>query len=114
SNEVDVAALFGRVREEQGRLDVLANSAWGPNFMEVWSKPFWDLGPALWRETQETVGACWMSSVHAANMMVKQGRGLIVHVTDNLPDDPSKWRGQILHDVGHECMNRLIYGMAEE
>src|SRR3954471_16044482 len=56
SNEVEVAALFSRVREEHGHVDVLANSAWGPNFMEVGSKPFWDLGPALWRETQETVG----------------------------------------------------------
>src|SRR4051795_12119167 len=37
SNEDDVARLFRRVEEEHGRLDVLASSVWGPNFMDVWS-----------------------------------------------------------------------------
>jgi NAD(P)-dependent dehydrogenase (short-subunit alcohol dehydrogenase family) len=113
SNEEEVASLFRRVQEEHGRLDVLASSVWGPNFLDVWSQPFWELEPLLWRETLETVDACWRTSDHAARMMVKQKRGLIVHVTDNYPADSSRWRGQVLHDVGHECMNRLIYGMAQ-
>ena len=37
SNADQAAALFGRVAEEQGRLDVLANSAWGANAMTEWS-----------------------------------------------------------------------------
>jgi hypothetical protein len=56
--------------------------------------------------------------------MVKAKRGLIAHVTDNYyaPEsdlssagphkNPSAWRGQILHDLGHECINRLIFGMS--
>ena len=56
--------------------------------------------------------------------MIKAKCGLIAHVTDNyfIPDDvssggphsdPSAWRGQILHDLGHESINRLIFGMSK-
>src|SRR5437660_9087265 len=50
SDERQVATLFCRIKREQGRLDVLANSAWGPNCMAIWSKKFWDLDPEIWRE----------------------------------------------------------------
>ena len=112
SKEDEVAALFARVEKEQGRLDVLANSAWGADFMAVGSKRFWELGPDIWRDTLETVSVCWLTSAYAARMMEKQRRGLIVHVTDNLPTDPSAYREQILHDLGHECLNRLVLGMS--
>ncbi|HUK19907.1 MAG TPA: SDR family NAD(P)-dependent oxidoreductase [Bryobacteraceae bacterium] len=104
-------ALFARVAREQGRLDVLANSAWAGNFMAVWRTPFWELSEALWRGTLATVSAYWRAGVHAARLMRKGG--LIVHVTDNLQPDPSAWRGQILHDLGHECINRLVTGMSK-
>jgi len=114
SNPEEVSALFSRVAKEQGRLDLLANSAWGANFMAVWSKPFWDLDSAIWRDTLDTVSVCWLTSVHAARLMRKQQHGLIVHVTDNLYPDPSADRQQILHDVGHECLNRLVNGMSRD
>jgi NAD(P)-dependent dehydrogenase (short-subunit alcohol dehydrogenase family) len=112
-DEQQAAALFARVEEKHGRLDLLANSAWGANFMPVWSKRFWDLPPDLWRDTQNTVATYWLTGVHAARIMAKQGRGLIVFVTDNYPADPSKYREQILHDLGHESINRLVTGMSK-
>jgi len=114
SDPEQTAALFRRVAEEQGRLDLLANSAWGANFMPEWSKRFWDLSPEIWRETMEAVGVCWLTSVHAARLMVRQRHGLIIHVTDNLHSDPAAYRGQILHDLGHECLNRLVTSMSLE
>ncbi|MBZ5592760.1 MAG: SDR family NAD(P)-dependent oxidoreductase [Acidobacteriia bacterium] len=112
SGEEQVAALFRRVEKEHGRLDVLANSAWGANFMPEWSKPPWNLSAAIWRETMETMSVAWLTSAHAARIMTKQRSGLIIHVTDNLPDDPSAYRGQILHDLGHEFLNRLIHDLS--
>ncbi|MBV9223798.1 MAG: SDR family NAD(P)-dependent oxidoreductase, partial [Acidobacteriaceae bacterium] len=58
-NEEQVSALFSRIEEECGRLDVLANAAWGPNVMAEWSKPFWQLSPSLWPQTLQTIGVCW-------------------------------------------------------
>ena len=112
SDEAQVAALFERVWHEHGRLDILANSAWGANFMPFWSKKFWDLDSALWRETLNSISVCWLTSVHAVRLMLKQNSGLIVHVTDNSYPDSSTHRGQILHDMGHECFNRLIKSMS--
>lgn len=125
SNEEQVSALFCRIKEHHGDLYVLANAAWGPNVISAWSQPFWELSPQLWSETLGTIGVCWLTSVHALRQMIKAKRGLIIHVTDNyyLPDhdvssagphpNPSAWRGQILHDLGHECLNRLIFGMSK-
>ena len=111
-NEEEAAALFRRVEEEQGRLDLLVNSAWGANFITVWSKRFWELSPDIWRDTAGTINAAWLASVHAARIMAKQRRGLIVHVTDNLHPDVSAYRGQILWDLGHEFVNRLVTDMS--
>src|ERR1700722_551679 len=88
-NEEQVAALFGRIEQEHGRLDVLANAAWGPNTVAEWLRPFWELSPSLWTETQNTLGACWLTGVYAMRLMSRAGRGLIAHVTDNyyIPDD---------------------------
>jgi NAD(P)-dependent dehydrogenase (short-subunit alcohol dehydrogenase family) len=113
-NEEQTAALFRRVEEEQGRLDLMVDSAWGANFMPEWSKPFWELSAGIWRDTSATINAAWLTSVHAARIMVKQRRGLIVHVTDSLHPDTSAYRGQALWDLGHEFLNRLVMGMGRE
>jgi NAD(P)-dependent dehydrogenase (short-subunit alcohol dehydrogenase family) len=114
SNEEQVAALFARVEKEQGRLDLLANSAWAGDVMGEWSRRFWNLSPHLFRETMETVATYWWSSVYAARTMARQKHGLIVHVTDNLWDDPHADRAQILYDTGHEALNRLIAAMSRD
>ena len=112
SDERQSVEVFERVAQEHGRLDLMANAAWGANFIAEWSRPFWDLSSRVFRDTLDTVGVCWWTSVHAARLMKQYGRGLILHVTDNLHDDPAGYRGQVLHDAGHECINRLIHAMS--
>jgi NAD(P)-dependent dehydrogenase (short-subunit alcohol dehydrogenase family) len=112
-DEREAAALFRRVEEEQGRLDLMADAAWGADAMAAWSTPMWGLG-GLWRDTVNTISAAWLTSVHAARIMVKQQRGLIIHVTDNLHPDTSAHRGQILWDLGHEFLNRLVMDLGRE
>jgi NAD(P)-dependent dehydrogenase (short-subunit alcohol dehydrogenase family) len=113
-NEEETADLFRRVEEEQGRLDLMVDSAWGTNAMAEWSKQVWELSAGIWRDALGTINAAWLTSVHAARIMVKQRHGLIVHVTDNLHPDPSAYRGQVLWDLGHEFLNRLVMGMSRE
>lgn len=110
-DEAEVQALFRRIEEEQGRLDIAANSAWGPDCIGVWTQPFWELGPEIWQEMLRTVSSYWLTASYAVRIMAKQGNGLILFVTDNYPDNASKYRGQVLHDTGHECINRLVMGM---
>jgi len=113
-NEEQLSELFRRVKKDHGPLDLLANSVWSAHPTADWSKKFWQLGSSLWHEAVSTLTACWLTSVYAAPMMVEHGGGLIVHVTDNLWPDPSAYRGQILYDLGHEGINRLIAAMSKE
>jgi len=113
-NEEETAGLFRRVEQEQGHLDLMVDSAWGANAMAEWSMRVWELSAGIWRDTLGTINAAWLTSVHAARIMVKQRHGLIVHVADNLHPDPSAYRGQVLWDLGHEFLNRLVMGMSRE
>jgi NAD(P)-dependent dehydrogenase (short-subunit alcohol dehydrogenase family) len=81
--ESEVEALFERIDREQGRLDVLADSVAGEDpMMHEWGS-FWKTtlvnGDAVFRQ-------CILSHIitakHAAPLMIRAGRGLIVEVTE--------------------------------
>jgi len=113
SDEAQVSALIGRVRQERGRLDLVASSVWYGNPLEAWGKPFWKLDTALWRDMLQTTSVHWLLGRHAAPAMVSRGHGLIVYVTDLVPD-PNAYYGQMMWDVGHHAIGRLIVGMSHE
>ena len=76
-----VAALFDRVRKEQGRIDILVNNAFAvPSGLLV--APFWDLPIAQW-DVMHRVGlrSHYVAAWHAAPTMVDQKRGLVVNVS---------------------------------
>ena len=60
--------------------------------------------------------AYYLTSCHAARLMVAAGGGLIVGVTDGIIDGmpPEEYQGQLMWDLGHHCINRLMLGMAAE
>lgn len=78
SKPEDIAALFQRVEADGGRLDVLVNNATAIHDDLVKPQPFWersiDLVEILNVGLRSHYLACW----HAAPMMVKAGKGLIV------------------------------------
>jgi len=114
SDETQVAALFHRVEQEQGRLDVLVNAAWYRNVLEQWSEPFWEVSGDLWRDMMQIVNAYWLTGVYGARLMIRQGHGLVAFVTDQSIPDPSAYYGQMMWDVGHHAVNRLVLGMSQE
>lgn len=73
----DVAALFARIAEEDGRLDILVNNACA--IQDALSAPgnFWEKPISLGRMIDVGVKSSYDASWHAAQMMVKQGSGLI-------------------------------------
>jgi NAD(P)-dependent dehydrogenase (short-subunit alcohol dehydrogenase family) len=82
--EADVEALFRRVDNEHGRLDVLVNSIAGEDpLMAQWCS-FWktNLDNAEAALRQSLVSHI-ITAKHAAPYMIKRHRGLIVEVTEN-------------------------------
>jgi NAD(P)-dependent dehydrogenase (short-subunit alcohol dehydrogenase family) len=73
-----VAALFERIKSEQGRLDILVNNAFSlPEDLTV-PKPFWEKPLSNWEMVDVGVRSNFVAGWHAAQMMVPQRSGLIV------------------------------------
>src|SRR5580698_8605405 len=82
--EQEVEALFQRVERERGRLDVLVNSIAGEDpLMNQWCS-FWktDLKNAEAGLRQSLLSHI-ITAKHAAPLMIRNRRGLIVEVTEN-------------------------------
>ncbi len=83
ADEVQVAGLFGQIAATSGRLDVLVNNA-SPDFSSMVGKRFWEL-PAAAMSACLMVGpySNFLTSGHAARMMLTRGTGLIVNVSSH-------------------------------
>jgi NAD(P)-dependent dehydrogenase (short-subunit alcohol dehydrogenase family) len=77
ADDAQVAALFEQIDREQGRIDVLVNNATFIHHQLIEKKPFWekDLGAAGILDVG--LRSAYVASWHAAQRMVKQGRGCI-------------------------------------
>lgn len=87
-DDAQVEAAFRRVMTEQGRLDLLVNNVWGgyENLVTddeyIENFPFWEQPVVRWDAMFAAgVRAHFVASVFAAQVMVKQGSGLIVTVS---------------------------------
>ncbi len=111
TKEEEVKALFERVKAEQdGQLDILVNDVWGGESLISWGKPFWeqDLGTAA-KLLERAVFSHIITSRYGVPLMVAQGSGLIVEVTDG---DTLEYRGNFLYDLVKTSVIRLAVGMA--
>jgi NAD(P)-dependent dehydrogenase (short-subunit alcohol dehydrogenase family) len=112
TDDAQVEALFERIKEEQGRLDLLVNNAWSgyelPLYYEV---PFWEMEWRHWDLMfRGGLRATALSSMHAAPLMVAAGRGLIVNTTWVL-DRPM---GVTFYEVVKNATNKLTEQMADD
>ncbi len=113
-----VAAVFARIRDERGRLDILVNSAWGGYERMVeggrftWPDPFWQQPAWRW-DAMMTAGvrAAFVASQHAAGMMVPAGRGLIASISHWAAQ---KHIGNVPYGVAKAATDKLTADMAHE
>jgi NAD(P)-dependent dehydrogenase (short-subunit alcohol dehydrogenase family) len=113
--EAQVAALFDRVRSEQGRLDLLVGNAWGgyedhgPDF----SASFWKQPVSRW-DAMFNAGlrAQFLAARAAAPLMMSAGSGLIA-LTGGW-DRPDYYLGLVPYDVVKHATHRLVLDMARE
>lgn len=111
-DDAQIAAVFERVRRDEGRLDILVNNAMAiPDSMTrragFWEKPL----DAEWQIWDTGVRAAFIAAWHAARIMVPQGSGLIaalsgyVGVTytyDVVFGTTKTATDRMMRDMGHE------------
>jgi NAD(P)-dependent dehydrogenase (short-subunit alcohol dehydrogenase family) len=108
--EEQVAALFERIRREQGRLDVLVNVFWGGPAVTQWGK-FWKHSLEEGRALSAAVWPHLVTCHYAAALMVERRAGLIVQLTEG---DALFYRMNLFYDLGRIAEIRLAYALAEE
>src|SRR2546430_11622873 len=97
TREEEVIALIARIEAERGRLDILVNDVWGGDAMTDWTARFWQLDVGAVRAlVDQAVISHLVTARHATPLMLRQGRGLIVEVSDGHHEG---YRGQLLYDL---------------
>lgn len=112
-NDAEVEALFRRVQEEQGRLNILVNNAFAtPAGAMPMGVPFWELPISYWDELH-TVGlrSHYVASVFAAPMLIRQGGGLIVNTSSGGAVD---YVFSVAYGAGKAGVDKMTKDMAHE
>jgi len=111
-------AVFERVKQAAGDLDVLVNCAWGGYERMVeggaftWAAPFWDQPLHRWRGMiDQGLRAAFVASQAAARLMVPRRSGLIVTL--------SYWAarrhlGNVIYGIAQAGTDKMAADMAQE
>lgn len=117
-NDTEVAALFERIRAEQGRLDILVNNVWGgyehfTDGTEFWKeKGFWNVPLSRWDAMFEAgVRAHNVASAFAAPLMIAQGGGLIMNISFWAAQ---KYLGSVIYGCAKAADDAMARDMAHE
>jgi NAD(P)-dependent dehydrogenase (short-subunit alcohol dehydrogenase family) len=117
-DDVQVEQLFTQVKQENEKLDLLVNNAWGGyERMEhdgqfTWLKPFWE--QPLWRWDEMFDGgvrAAFVASAFAARMMTGQMSGLIVNISYWAAQ---KYMANVEYGAAKATVDKMTADMAHE
>jgi len=107
-----VAALFARVRAEQGRLDVLVNNAFLIPKELTSGRPFWETPISNWDDMIDVgTRSAYVASRFAAPIFVAQRSGLIVNVSSS---GATEYAWHVAYGVGKAALDRLTADTARE
>jgi NAD(P)-dependent dehydrogenase (short-subunit alcohol dehydrogenase family) len=112
----EVEALVARIRNEQGRLDILVNDVWGGEKLFEWNKPVWEHnlenGLRLLRLAVETH---LITAHYALPLLIAQSGGLMVEVTDGTAEyNSTHYRLSVFYDLAKTSAIRMAWDHAKD
>lgn len=112
TDDEQTKAVFARVKQEHGRLDLLVNNAWGGyERHQLMPSLFWQTDLGLWdRMFTRGVRAQMVSSYFGIPLMLERKRGLIVNT---VAWDHDKYIGSF-YDLAKNASVRMVWGLAQE
>jgi NAD(P)-dependent dehydrogenase (short-subunit alcohol dehydrogenase family) len=112
-DDTAVQALFDRVSDEAGGLDVLVNNVYDAPGSARWiGRPFWEVPAAGWDHTF-TIGvrSHYVASVMATPLMFNRGGGLIVNISS---PGSVRYMHNVVYGVAKAALDRMTADMAIE
>lgn len=112
----DVRGLVGRIRAEQGRLDILVNDIWGGEQLLEWNKPVWEhnLDNGL-RMLRLAIDTHLITAHHALPLMIERPGGLLVEITDGTAEyNAGHYRLSPFYDLAKVAVNRMAWAHAKD
>ncbi|MEQ9464721.1 MAG: SDR family NAD(P)-dependent oxidoreductase [Haliea sp.] len=109
SRDEEVEALFARVREDHGRLDILVNNATGLHDALTTTGPFWEKPLDLTAIWDVGMRSHYTASWYAAPLLLANGEGLVVNT--------SSFGGRIYmhgpaYGAGKAAVDKMAHDMA--
>ncbi|MGX4735437.1 SDR family oxidoreductase [Kitasatospora griseola] len=117
-DEGQVRALFGRIEEEQGQLDVLVNDLWGGERLtaeSIFGKKSWEtpLADGL-RMLELGVRSHVITAALGLPLLVRSAAPLLVEVTDGTAVTNRRYRENLYYDLAKNAPIRMAFGLGEE
>ncbi len=107
-----VEALFARVVDEQGRIDVLVNNAFIVTNELTSGLPFWEVPISNWDDMIDIgTRSAYVASVFAARVMTEAGAGLIANISSSGAEE---YAWQVAYGVGKCALDRITADTAHE
>jgi dehydrogenase/reductase SDR family member 1 len=114
-DDAQVETLFARIRDEQGRLDVLVNNVYSAPDLAPWlGKPFWELPTRAWDEVIDIgVRSHYVAGVFGVPLMFDTDEciGLIVNVSSS---GAIHYAHNVVYGVGKAALDKMTADMAHE
>jgi NAD(P)-dependent dehydrogenase (short-subunit alcohol dehydrogenase family) len=108
----EVRALFARVKQEAGGLDILVNDVWGGDELTEWGKTFWTASLEKGLTMLERAIHTHIITAHfGAPLLLDRPGALLVEITDG---DGFGYRGNLFYDLVKTSVIRLAFDMAYE
>jgi dehydrogenase/reductase SDR family member 1 len=110
-DDAQVAAVFDRVRQEQGRLDVLVNNVYSAPDLVPWlAKRYWELPIEAWDQVIDIgTRSHYVASVLGTPLLLETGGGLIVNVSSS---GAVTYAHNVVYGVGKAAVDKMTADMA--